>query len=417
MLLIKNIGLLQTPVGNTPARGAAQGENKKLRDAALLLDDGVIKAVYEDGELPFCGQDVRVLDAGGRLATPGLIDAHTHLVFGGWRQHEVPLRLRGASYLEILRAGGGILDTVRRTREATEDELYERSRAFLGEMLQNGVTAVEAKSGYGLNLDHERKQLRVMRWLNITQPVEVVPTFMGAHAVPEEFAGNADGYIGYLCEKVLPAVAEEGLALFADVFCEDSAFGVAESRRYLLAAQRLGLGLKIHADEIEELGGAALAGELGAVSAEHLIATGERGMAALAKGGVTAVLLPQTSFYLNQPFAQARRMIGLGIPVAVASDFNPGSSPSLNLQLAMNLAYLRYGMTPEEVLTAVTRNAACAAGMGERAGTLEAGKQADLVLWDAPDMEMLCYRFGSNQVHTVIKKGETAYESHGAAAI
>ena len=213
-----------------------------------------------------------------------------------------------------------------------------------------------------------------------------------------------------------PPSRRGGLARFADVFCEDGVFSVAQSRKYLMRARELGLGLKIHADEIEELGGAALAGELGAVSAEHLIATGETGMAALAAGGVTAVLLPQTSFYLNKNFAQARRMIELGIPVAVASDCNPGSSPSLNLQLAMNLAYLKYRLAPEEVLTAVTRNAACAVGLGERIGTLETGKQADIVLWDAPDMETLCYRFGSNLAHAVIKKGEIVYESQRAYA-
>ncbi len=406
MLLIKNIGLLQTPVGSASAKGEAQAHNLKIKNAAILIESGFIKAIFEGGELPFCDKSVDTLDAGGSLATPGWIDCHTHLVFGGWRQHEVPLKLRGASYLEILRAGGGILDTVRHTRQASEDALYEKSRVFLNEMLAHGVTVVEGKSGYGLDLEHELKQLRVMKRLNETQPVEVVPTFMGAHAIPEKYAGNGDGYIDYLCRDVLPRVKEEGLARFADVFCEDSVFNVEQSRKYLKAAQALGLGIKIHADEIEEIGGARLAGELHAVSAEHLIATGEQGMEALASGGVTAVLLPQTSFYLNKPFAQARRMMELNIPVAIASDFNPGSSPSCNLQLAANLAYLKYRMQPSEVLTAVTLNAACAIGLGDRLGTIEAGKQADIVLWDAPDMEMLCYRFGSNLAHTVIKKGE-----------
>ncbi len=406
MLLIKNIGLLQTPTGNTSAKGEAQAHNVKIKNAAILIEEGLIKAVFEGGELPFCDKSVDTLDAMGMLATPGWIDCHTHLVFGGWRQHEVPLKLKGASYLEILRAGGGILDTVRHTREASEDALYEKSSAFLAEMLANGVTTVEAKSGYGLDIENELKQLRVMKRLNETQPVEVVPTFMGAHAIPVQYAGDGDKYIEYLCDKVLPKIKEEELARFADVFCEDSVFNVAQSRKYLKAAQALGLGLKIHADEIEEIGGAQLAGELHAISAEHLIATGEQGMAALASSGVTATLLPQTSFYLNKPFAQARRMIELDIPVAIASDFNPGSSPSLNLQLAANFGYLKYRMQHSEVLTAVTLNAACAIGLGDRIGTIEAGKQADIVLWDAPDMEMLCYRFGSNLAHTVIKKGE-----------
>ena len=405
MLLIRNIGVLQTPEGILSACGSAQARNKKLTNAAILCDNGVIKAITENGELPPC-EGAIVIDGGGRLATPGLVDSHTHLVFGGWRQHEIPLKLRGASYLDILRAGGGILDTVRHTRAASEEELFKRSAGFLDEMLAMGVTTVEAKSGYGLDIENELKQLRVIRRLNETYAVDLVPTFMGAHAVPDEFTGNADGYIDYLCETVLPVIAQEGLAEFCDVFCEDSVFDVAQSRRLLATAKQLGLRAKIHADEIEEIGGAALAGEIGAISAEHLIATGECGMAALAKAGVTAVLLPQTSFYLNKNYAQARRMMELDIPVAIASDFNPGSCPSLNLQLAMNLGYLKYRMKPEEILTAVTLDAACAIGRGREIGTLEVGKRADIVLWDAPDLEMLCYRFGSNQAHTVIKKGE-----------
>ncbi len=405
MLLIRNIGVLQTPEGTISACGSAQAKNRKLVNASILCDAGVIKSITADGELPPC-EGATVIDAGGRLATPGLVDSHTHLVFGGWRQHEIPLKLRGAAYLDILRAGGGILDTVRHTRAASEDELFERSAGFLNEMLAMGVTTAEAKSGYGLDIENELKQLRVIRRLDETHAVDLVPTFMGAHAVPDEFAGNADKYIDYLCETMLPEVARQGLAEFCDVFCEDSVFDVAQSRKVLTTAKQLGLRAKIHAGEIEEIGGAALAGEIGAISAEHLIATGERGMAALAEAGVTAVLLPQTSFYLNKSYAQARRMIELGIPVAIASDFNPGSCPSLNLQLAMNLGYLKYRMQPEEIITAVTLNAACAIGRGREIGTLEVGKRADIVLWDAPDFEMLCYRFGSNQAHTVIKKGE-----------
>ena len=405
MLLIRNIGVLQTPEGTISACGVAQARNKKLVNASILCDAGAIKAITADGKLPPCEGET-VIDAGGRLATPGLVDSHTHLVFGGWRQHEIPLKLRGASYLDILRAGGGILDTVRHTRAASEDELFNRSASLLDEMLTLGVTTVEAKSGYGLDVENELKQLCVIRRLNETHAVDLVPTFMGAHAVPHEYAGNTEGYIDYLCKIMLPAIAREGLAEFCDVFCEDSVFDVAQSREVLANAKRLGLRAKIHADEIEEIGGAALAGEVGAISAEHLIATGERGMTALAEAGVTAVLLPQTSFYLNKSYAQARRMMELGIPVAIASDFNPGSCPSLNLQLAMNLGYLKYRMQPEEILTAVTLNAACAIGRGHEIGTLEVGKLADIVLWNAPDFEMLCYRFGSNQVHTVIKKGE-----------
>ena len=406
MLLIKNIGTLQTPVGSCKHGGEKQGENLKLHNAAILVEDGLIKAITSDGSLPEGCENAEVIDAQGALVTPGLIDCHTHMVFGGYRQGEIPLKLRGASYLDILRAGGGILDTVGKTRAATEDELYEKTKAFLDEMLSFGVTTAESKSGYGLDLENELKQLRVNKRLNETHKIDLVSTFLGAHAIPEEYKGKADEYIDLLCDVVLPAVKEQNLADFVDVFCEDSVFDVAQSEKMLRAGQALGLRARIHADEIEEIGGAVLSGEVGAVSAEHLIATGEKGMASMAKGGVIADLLPCTSLYLNKTFAPARRMIELGIPVAIASDFNPGSCPSLNLQLAMTMGYVKYRMTPEEILTAVTINAACSCGMEEKVGTLEVGKQADIVLWNAPDMEMLVYRFGSNLVKTVIKRGE-----------
>lgn len=406
MLLIKNIGTLQTPVGSFKHGGDKQGENMKLHDAAILIEDGVIKAITEGGILPEGCEGAAVIDANGALVTPGLIDCHTHMVFGGYRQGEIPLKLRGASYLDILRAGGGILDTVGKTRTAFEDELYEKTRAFLDEMLTLGVTTAESKSGYGLDLENELKQLRVNKRLQETHKMDLVSTFLGAHAIPEEYKGRADEYIDLLCDTVLPAVKEENLADFVDVFCEDSVFDVAQSEKMLRAGQALGLRARIHADEIEEIGGAVLAGELGAVSAEHLIATGEKGMASMAKGGVIADLLPCTSLYLNKTFAPARRMIELGIPVAIASDFNPGSCPSLNLQLAMSMGYVKYRMTPEEILTAVTINAACSCGLEQKVGTLEVGKQADIVIWNAPDMEMLVYRFGSNLAKTVIKRGE-----------
>ena len=406
MLLIKNIGTLQTPVGSCKHGGEKQGENLKLHNAAILVEDGLIKAITSDGVLPEGCENAEVIDAQGALVTPGLIDCHTHMVFGGYRQGEIPLKLRGASYLDILRAGGGILDTVGKTRAATEDELYEKTKAFLDEMLSFGVTTAESKSGYGLDLENELKQLRVNKRLNETHKIDLVSTFLGAHAIPEEYKGKADEYIDLLCDVVLPAVKEQNLADFVDVFCEDSVFDVAQSEKMLRAGQALGLRARIHADEIEEIGGAVLSGEVGAISAEHLIATGEKGMASMAKGGVIADLLPCTSLYLNKTFAPARRMIELGIPVAIASDFNPGSCPSLNLQLAMTMGYVKYRMTPEEILTAVTINAACSCSTEEKVGTLEVGKQADIVLWNAPDMEMLVYRFGSNLVKTVIKRGE-----------
>lgn len=412
MLLIKNIGLLATPQGKTSRCGAEQGTIQKLHNAAVLVgDDGIIVSVHANGELPACPEGTKIIDACGALVTPGLVDAHTHLVFGGWRAHEVPLKIAGASYLDILNAGGGILNTLTNTRKSTEDELYERSRSFLSEMLNFGVTTVEIKSGYGLNLDDELKQLRVIRRLGESVPQDIVSTFLGAHAIPDEFSGNADGYIDFIIEEVLPRVTSENLADFCDVFLESSVFNVEQSRKLLLAAQKMGLPSKIHADEIDPLGGSELAGEIGAVSAEHLIATRDSGIQAMAKSRVTACLLPQTSLYLDKPFARARDMINAGVPVAVATDFNPGSCPSLNLQLSMNLAYLRYRLYPEEVLTAVTLNAACAIGKGDSVGTVEPGKYADMVIWNADDLSMLCYRMGSNQAKTVIKKG-IVYETH-----
>lgn len=403
--LIYNIGTLQTPLGSFPHAGAAQGENRKYHNAAVLCDGGVIKAVYENGALPEVGADTQTIDAQGRLVTPGLIDAHTHLVFGGWRQNEIPLKLKGAGYLDILRAGGGILSTVRATREASEEELFEKSRAFLDEMLAQGVTTAELKSGYGLDKETELKQLRVIKRLNEAHPMDAVATYLGAHAIPEEYRGKNGEYIDFIISDMLPEIKRQGLAEFCDVFLETGVFGVEESRRLLTAAREMGFGLKIHADEIDELGGSQLAGELGAVSAEHLIATGERGMEALARGGVIAALLPCTSLYLNKSFARARDMIARGIPVAVATDFNPGSCPSLNIGLCMTMAYLKYRMTPEEILSAVTINAACAVNRAQSIGTIEPGKQADMVIWNAEDMAMLCYRMGSNLAGTVIKNG------------
>ena len=406
-LLVKNIGVLQTPTGSYSHKGEEQGQNLKMKDAAVLVKDGVIAAITDMGELPVSEKDVDcVLDANYRLVTPGLVDGHTHMVFGGYRQHEIPMKIKGATYLDILRAGGGILDTVRHTREAKEEDLVYKTGKFLDEMMGFGVTTVEARSGYGLDMDTEIKMLSVIDRVNRAHAVDVVPTFMGAHAIPEEYKDNPDAYIDLLCDEMLPYVKEHDLAEFADVFTEDSVFDYAQSKKYLERAKELGFKLKIHADEIEAIGGSRLAGEIGAVSAEHLISINEEGLESMAKGGVTAMCLPATSFYLGVDFAPARRMIEMGIPVATASDFNPGSCPSLNLQFVMNLACIRYRLLPEEVLTAVTINPACAIGRGDRVGTLEVGKQADMVIWDAPDMEMLCYRFGSNLASRVIKKGK-----------
>lgn len=410
-LVISNIGLLATPLGRTAAVGPAQGQISQRTGAYLVAEDGIITALG-NGQVPeTLLQDARHIDAGGRLVTPGLVDAHTHLIFGGWREHELAMKRRGVPYLEILAQGGGILSTVRMTRQASEDDLVQKAGEALGEMLSLGVTTCEAKSGYGLDRQTELRQLAVIRRLGKIQPVELAATYLGAHAVPEEYKGQREDYMRLMTEEMIPLVAREALAEFCDVFCETGVFTAAESETILRAALAHGLKVKIHTDEIDAIGGTELAGALPAVSAEHLIAATDRGIAALAEGGTVAVLLPATSFYLGKPYARARDMIAAGVPVAVASDFNPGSCPSLNLQLAMNLACWNYHLTPEETLTAVTLNAAAAICRADRLGSLEVGKQADLVIWDAPNLNYIFYRFGQNLAKTVIKQGMVAREN------
>jgi imidazolonepropionase len=409
ILLIHNIGLLATPVGKSACRGPAQGQVHLRKNAWVLINDGVIAGVG-DGPLPdLSGYFVPMLDAGGRLVTPGLVDAHTHLVFGGWRQNELGLKLHGASYLDILESGGGILSTVRATREASEESLYQKAKEALDEMLTLGITSMEAKSGYGLDRETELKQLRVIRRLGEEHCMDVRSTFLGAHALPEDYKDDREAYIRFLCEEMIPEVAREGLADYCDVFCEKGVFTAEESRVILEAGKQHGLTPKIHADEIEAIGGSELTAEVKAISAEHLIVCQPSGIKALAEGGTIACLLPATSFYLGATYAPARDMINAGVPVAAATDFNPGSCPSLNIQLVMNLACLKYRMTPEEMLTAVTLNAAAAIGLAEKVGSIEPGKQADLVLWNAPDLDYLGYRMGSNLVNTVIKNGNIVH--------
>lgn len=403
-LVLENIGLLATPLGTSAQSGKAQGEIFRLKNAWLVAVDGVIDAIGV-GKPPLC-PDAERIDARGRLVTPGLIDAHTHLLFGGWRQNELGLKLHGVSYLDILAQGGGILSTVRATRAASEEEVAQKAECALNEMLRFGTTTCEAKSGYGLNLDDEMKQLRALRAVHARHPIDLVPTFMGAHAVPEEYKDSREAYLDLLCNKMIPAVAEEKLAKFCDVFCETGVFTAEESRRILEAGKKYGLLPKIHADEIDPIGGSVLAGEVGAVSAEHLIVCPPEGIASMARGGTVACLLPATSFYLGAGFAPARQMIQAGVPVAMATDFNPGSCPCLNMQLVINLGCLKYRLTPEEVLTAVTLNAAAALRLADKTGSAEIGKPADLVIWDAPDLEYLCYRMGSNLARTVIKGGK-----------
>lgn len=406
--VIENIGILATPIGRSARSGQEQGEIRLLKNAYLYYEDGVITAV---GEGPVPAADVRI-DANGKLVTPGLIDPHTHLIFGGWRQHELAMKLKGVTYLEILAAGGGILSTVQKTRAASMDELADKAEKELGKMLRLGVTTCECKSGYGLSTEEELKMLRTVRLLQARQPVELVSTFMAAHALPKEFSSDREGYIRLIIDEMLPRVASEHLAEFCDVFCETGVFTPEECRRILLAAQKLGLASKCHSDEIDPIGGTEMAGRIGAVSCEHLIRCQQSGIEAMKAGGTVACLLPATSFYLGATFAPARQMIQADVPVAFGSDFNPGSCPCSNLPLAMNIGCYRYRMTPEECLTAVTLNAAAAIGRADRLGSLEIGKQADVLIWDAPDLEYVFYRFGDALADTVIKRGAVVYTNY-----
>lgn len=410
-LLVYNIGLLVTMQGKSePRTGSEMSEVGAIEKGAVAIQGGKIVAVGQEKEVRAQLSAMSIakeLDARGQLVTPGLVDPHTHLVHGGSREHELALKLKGVPYLDILAQGGGILSTVRATREASEEELYEKAKRSLDIMLLYGATTVEAKSGYGLTTEDECKQLRVAKKLDQSHPVDLVSTFLGAHAVPLEYKGRSAEYVDLVIHEMLPEVKRQGLAEFCDVFCEHGVFSVEESRQILTAAKEMGFGLKIHADEIEPMGGAQLAGELGCISAEHLLAATDEGLEAMKRAGVVAVCLPATSFNLRlKNHARARTMIEMGVPVALSTDYNPGSSPTESMQLVMTLGCLNLGMTPEEVITAMTINAAHAIGRADRIGSLEVGKQADLVIYNASNLAYLPYHFGINHVNTVVKKGE-----------
>ena len=358
-------------------------------------------------------------DAAGGTVTPGLIDAHTHLLFAGSREGELVLRQRGADYLEILQAGGGILSTVAATRAASEDDLLEHGRRWLGEMLAHGTTTIEAKSGYGLDLATELRLLEVAHRLGKEGPIEVLPTWLGAHAVAPEFRARPDGteaYVRHLLEEQLPGVAAQGRARFADVFCERGVFSPAQSRKILTEAGRLGLGARLHADELAPSGGAELAAEIGALSADHLAVPSQAGIDALAAAAgagrhVVATLLPATTWFLmHDEMAPARTFIDRGIPVALATDFNPGTSPTPSLPLVMTVACLELKLTPSEALAAVTINAAAALGLADEVGSIEGGRQADLAIWGVPTHRQIPYWPAADLIRAVVKKGRVVLE-------
>lgn len=380
-----------------------------MANTSILIEGNRIAAigplVQIEAEFPHLLAEAEVIDAEGKVIMPGLIDCHTHLVHGGTREQEFMMRLNGATYMEIMNAGGGIHATTKQTRDASFEELYRKTYRHLDVFLKHGVTTVEAKSGYGLDWETEKKQLEVARKLQDTHPIEIVSTFMGAHAVPRDYKGREDEFVDVIIRGMLPKVAELRLAEFNDVFCEKGVFTPEQSRRILEAGKALGLIPKIHADEIEPYKGAELAAEVGAISAEHLLVASDKGIRKMVDAGTIAVLLPGTAFFLHAPFARGRLMIDEGVPVAIATDFNPGSSPTMSLPFMMNLACMNMGMTLEEVLVATTINAAYAINRGDQLGSLEVGKQADVLMLNVENYKQLQYFYGMNHTHTVIKNG------------
>ena len=412
-LIITNIGELVTPRGNSARSGEEMDEIEVIEDAAIIIRDGRIEAVGPRQDLLEDPEDYTcpVHDAEGRAVIPGFIDPHTHFVFAGSRADEFSLRLEGVSYQEIMDRGGGIVNSVEDTRAASPRQLYQLGQKRLDHMLKLGITTVEGKSGYGLDRETEIKQLEVMQALDRDHEVDIVPTFMGAHALPAEYEDDSTAFIDYMIEEVLPEVARRDLAEFCDVFCEEGAFSREESRRILQAGRDMGLKPKIHADEITDMGGAALAAELEAASAEQLLKISEEGMEALVRSGVTAVLLPLTAFSLKEDYAPARSLLEKGAAVALATDFNPGSCRTQSLPLLLATACLYMEMTPAEALTAATLNAAAALERADDRGSIESGKKADLLELSAPSYRHLPYQIGTNLVRTVIKEGRVVQEN------
>ncbi|NPV71009.1 MAG: imidazolonepropionase [Firmicutes bacterium] len=409
-MVVLNAGQLLTVSGQSrPRAGRAMRDLGIIEDGYFASLEGVIvdagpQREFERRVEPLPG--ATVIDAKGGVVSPGFVDPHTHLVFAGWRAGEFAMRIEGRTYLEIHKAGGGINSTVESTRASDEPTLLSRALERLDECLKWGTTTVEVKSGYGLDTGNELKCLRVVSKAAQVHPAGVVGTFMGLHAVPPEFAGNADGYVDLIVNEMLPAVQQQGVARFADVFCEKGVFTPGQSRRVLVEAGRRGMRAKVHADELAPSGGAELAAEVGAISAEHLMMASDRGLEAMRGAGCVAVLLPGTPFFLGgHAYAPARRMIDMGLPVALGTDFNPGSCTLQVMPVAMTIACTQMRMTPEECFTAATVNAACATGIGDRVGRIERGMAADAVVFDAGDYREIPYRFAANLATCVIKSG------------
>ena len=425
-LLVEGAGSVATLAGGL-RRGDAQADVAALAggDLAVACWDGRVLAVGPAADvhrqIAAAGHspaEFARVDAAGGLVTPGLIDAHTHLIFAGTREHEWQMRTHGAGYLEVLAAGGGILSTVAATRAAPDELLLSAARGRLDEMLASGTTTAEAKSGYGLDAATELRLLSLIGRLGAEGPVRLVPTYLGAHAVPEDYRGRPDGtdeFVAEIVDRQLPQVAAQGIAEFCDVFCERGVFNASQTARILAAATSLGMRTRIHADELAPSGGAELAAETGCLSADHLAIPSDEGVAALARAAessnpVVATLLPATSWFLGKHhFAPARRFIDAGIPVALATDLNPGTSPTVGLPLVMSIACVEMGLSPAETLVAVTITAAHSLGLGDELGSIEPGKQADLVVWNVPSAEQIPYWVGGNRVRSVIKRGRLVH--------
>lgn len=414
-MLIENISQLITMKGKNGPRQGREMSDIGLVENAIVAIAGDRIAYAGSGPLPnniAIDQETIIIDARGKLVTPGLIDSHTHLVHGGSRENELEMKLKGLTYLDILNAGGGIHSTVKATKDASKEDLYKKAKKSLDIMLSYGVTTVEAKSGYGIDdFETEIKQMEVVKELDKNHPVDLVSTFMGAHAIPKAYKDRPDDFVDIIVNDNLERVKSLDLGEFCDVFCEEGVFTIAQSRRILEKAKSLGFGIKIHADEVVDLGGAKLAGDLGCVSAEHLMASSDEGLLALVENQVVANLLPGTSFNLqSKDIARARYIIDQGGAVALSTDYNPGSCPTENLQLIMTLGALMLKMTPKEVITAVTINGAAALNRQEEIGSLETGKKADLAIFDASNLNYIIYHFGINHTWGVIKSGNLVYK-------
>lgn len=416
-LLIVNASELVTLSGEPrkPRKGKQMQEIGIIRDGAVSIKDGRIAAVGKTSEVTRSFKAENVISANGKIVLPGFVDPHTHLVFDGSREDEFQMRIAGAPYMEILKAGGGILRTVRQTRKASFDKLVENSTKTLDSMLEHGTTTVEAKSGYGLTTKDEIKMLQVVQRLNQLHSVDIVSTFLGAHAVPAEFINTPQDYVDLIIGEMIPKVAEKALAEFCDVFCERGAFTLEQSRRILTEGKKSGLKPKVHADEMSHVGGAELAAGIGAVSADHLLFSSDAGVKALAENDIIATLLPAAAFSLmNDRYADARKMINLGVPIALGTDFNPNCWIE-NQQLIISLACHSMKLTPAEAITATTINAAHAIGRANEFGSLEAGKRADVIILDVPNHKFLGYRFGVNLVDKTIKNGRIVIDKEASS--